>query len=97
MLVATHPGRAGGSLLLLSFMYGVLHALGPGHGKSGDRDMAGDASFEARNQKYRGNPRRRVITGSWLSGLVVGVLTVLQLPAGQLHLSGFLAGKGAMR
>ncbi len=26
--VATHPERAGGSLLLLSFMYGVLHAWG---------------------------------------------------------------------
>ncbi len=46
---ATHPERAGGSLLLLSFAYGVLHALA-GHGQSGDRDMAGDASFEAGNR-----------------------------------------------
>jgi ABC-type nickel/cobalt efflux system permease component RcnA len=31
--VAENPTAAGGSLLLVSFMYGVLHALGPGHGK----------------------------------------------------------------
>ena len=31
--VAENPTRAGGSLLLFSFIYGVLHALGPGHGK----------------------------------------------------------------
>ncbi|KAE9771710.1 nickel transporter, partial [Escherichia coli] len=31
--VAARPAQAGGSLLLFSFLYGVLHALGPGHGK----------------------------------------------------------------
>ena len=31
--VASRPAQAGGSLLLFSFLYGVLHALGPGHGK----------------------------------------------------------------
>lgn len=31
--VAASPAQAGGSLLLFSFLYGVLHALGPGHGR----------------------------------------------------------------
>lgn len=31
--VAENPTKAGGSLLAFSFIYGVLHALGPGHGK----------------------------------------------------------------
>ena len=31
--VAENPAQAGGALLLFSFVYGVLHALGPGHGK----------------------------------------------------------------
>ena len=31
--VAENPTQAGGALLLFSFVYGVLHALGPGHGK----------------------------------------------------------------
>lgn len=56
--------------------------------------MVGDASFEA-EIKYRVNPRRRVITGFVAIGLVVGVLTVLQLPARQLHLSGFWLEKGS--
>ena len=30
--VAANPAQAGGALLLFSFVYGVLHALGPGHG-----------------------------------------------------------------
>ncbi len=67
---------------------------GAGTRQSGDRDMAGDASFEA-EIKYRVNPRRRVIAGVVAIGLVVGVLTVLQLPARQLHLSGFWLEKGS--
>jgi ABC-type nickel/cobalt efflux system permease component RcnA len=31
--VAENPTAAGFSLLAFSFIYGVLHALGPGHGK----------------------------------------------------------------
>ena len=31
--VAENSTQAGGALLLFSFIYGVLHALGPGHGK----------------------------------------------------------------
>lgn len=60
--VAANPTRAGGSLLLFSFIYGVLHALGPGHGKI-VITTAGDASFEA-EVEHRADAGLVLITGA---------------------------------
>lgn len=61
---------------------------------SGDRDMAGDASFEAESSIVL-TLAAALLQGVVAIGLVVGVLTVLQLPARQLHLSGFWLEKGS--
>lgn len=92
--VAEHPAQAGLSLLAFSALYGVLHALGPGHGK------VVIATWLATHPS-------RLKTGLWLTlsasllqgamaiALVTVVLTLLQLPARQLHLSGFWLEKGS--
>ena len=85
--VADNPGRAGGSLLAFSFLYGVLHALGPGHGK-----VVIGTWLATHPSKLRSSIGL-TLASSLLQGLVaialvVVVLTLLELPARQLHLSG---------
>ncbi|EAA7302318.1 nickel/cobalt transporter [Salmonella enterica] len=92
--VATHPERAGGSLLLLSFMYGVLHALGPGHGKVVIATWLATHPSKLKSGIVL-TLAAALLQGFVAIGLVVGVLTVLQLPARQLHLSGFWLEKGS--
>ncbi len=92
--VATHPERAGGSLLLLSFMYGVLHALGPGHGKVVIATWLATHPSKLKSSIVL-TLAAALLQGLVAIGLVVGVLTVLQLPARQLHLSGFWLEKGS--
>ncbi|SUG71551.1 high-affinity nickel transporter [Salmonella enterica subsp. enterica] len=93
--VATHPERGGRIVASAEFYVWRASCAGAGTRQSGDRDMAGDASFEVEIE-YRVNPRRpRYYRGLVAIGLVVGVLTVLQLPARQLHLSGFWLEKGS--
>lgn len=92
--VAENPTQAGGSLLLFSFVYGVLHALGPGHGK------VVIATWLATHPSKLKSSIGLTLTSSLLQGLVaiglvVVVLTVLQLPARQLHLSGFWLEKAS--
>ncbi|HBJ6585289.1 TPA: nickel/cobalt transporter [Salmonella enterica subsp. arizonae serovar 18:z4,z23:-] len=86
--VATHPERAGGSLLVLSFMYGVLHALGPGHGKVVIATWLTTHPSRLKSSIAL-TLAAALLQGLLAIGLVVGVLTVLQLPARKLHLSGF--------
>lgn len=92
--VAENPTKAGGSLLAFSFIYGVLHALGPGHGK-----IVITTWLATHPSKLRSSIGL-TLASSLLQGgvaivLVVIVLSLLQLPARQLHMSSFWLEKGS--
>ncbi len=92
--VAENPARAGWSLLSFSFVYGVLHALGPGHGK------VVIATWLATHPSKLKSSLNLTFAASLLQGgvaiaLVVVVLGMLQLPSRQLHLSSFWLEKGS--
>lgn len=92
--VAENPTQAGGALLLFSFVYGVLHALGPGHGK------VVITTWLATHPSKLKSSIGLTLAASLLQGvvaisLVVVVLTLLRLPARQLHLSSFWLEKGS--
>lgn len=92
--VAENPTKAGGTLLLFSFVYGVLHALGPGHGKVVITTWL--ATHSSKLKPAIG----LTLASSLLQGLVaillvVVVLSLLALPARQLHLSGYWLEKGS--
>lgn len=92
--VAENPARAGGSLLIFSFIYGVLHALGPGHGKIVITTWL--ATHPSKLKSSIGlTLASSLLQGLVAIGLVVIVLSVLQLPARQLHLSGFWLEKAS--
>lgn len=92
--VAANPAQAGGSLLLFSFLYGVLHALGPGHGKVVIATWL--ATHPSKLKSSIGlTLASSLLQGLVAIGLVVLVLGVLQLPARQLHLSSFWLEKGS--
>ncbi|MGK0737959.1 nickel/cobalt transporter [Yokenella regensburgei] len=92
--VADNPHKAGWSLLIFSFIYGVLHALGPGHGK------IVITTWLATHPSKLKSSIGLTLAASLLQGLVavalvVVVLTLLQLPARQLHLSSFWLERGS--
>lgn len=92
--VAENPTRAGWSLLLFSFVYGVLHALGPGHGK------VVITTWLATHPSQMKSSLKLTFAASLLQGLVaialvVVVLSILQLPSRQLHMSSFWLEKGS--
>ncbi len=92
--VAENPTQAGGALLLFSFIYGVLHALGPGHGK------IVITTWLATHPSKLKSSIGLTLASSLLQGLVaialvVIVLTLLHLPARQLHLSSFWLEKAS--
>jgi ABC-type nickel/cobalt efflux system permease component RcnA len=92
--VADNPTRAGGSLLIFSFLYGVLHALGPGHGKIVITTWL--ATHPSRLKSSIGlTLASSLLQGLVAIGLVIVVLTLLQLPARQLHASSFWLEKGS--
>lgn len=92
--VSTRPARAGVSLLLFSLLYGVLHALGPGHGK------VVITTFLATHPARLATTLRLTLLASLLQGviaiaLVTLLLVVLQTSARQLHLGSYWLEKGS--
>ena len=92
--VAENPRQAGGALLLFSFLYGVLHALGPGHGKVVITTWL--ATHPSKLKSSLGLTfASSLLQGLVAIGLVLVVLSLLALPARQLHMSSFWLEKGS--
>ena len=92
--VAEHPHRAGLSLLAFSLVYGILHALGPGHGK------VVITTFLATHPAKLKTSMKLTLLASLLQGsvaivLVTLMLVVLHTSSRQLHLSSFWLEKGS--
>ncbi|MFP1743452.1 nickel/cobalt transporter [Lonsdalea quercina] len=92
--VSTQPHRAGWSLLAFSLTYGILHALGPGHGK------VVIATYLATHPSRLKRSLQLTFAASLLQGmvaviLVTIVLSVLQLSSRVLHVSSFWIEKGS--
>ncbi len=92
--VAAHPHQAGLALLGFSLIYGVLHALGPGHGK------VVIATFLATHPLKLKTSLQLTVAAALVQGavaivLVTVMLTVLQLSSRQLHLSSDWLEKGS--
>lgn len=92
--VKTAPEQAGGMLVLFSLAYGVLHALGPGHGKVVITTFL--ATHPARlNTTLRLTLLASLLQGSVAIVLVTLMLVVLQTSSRQLHLSSYWLEKGS--
>ncbi|MEG3134018.1 nickel/cobalt transporter [Rouxiella sp. T17] len=92
--VKTHPAKAGLSLTLFSLLYGVIHAVGPGHGK-----VVITTYLATHPSKLKTSLRltfaSAVVQGLMAVFLVTLVLGVLQLSSRQLHQSSFWMEKGS--
>ena len=82
------------SLLAFSFIYGVLHALGPGHGKIVITTWLATHPSKLKSSMVL-TLASSLLQGGVAIGLVVVVLSLLQLPARQLHMSSFWLEKGS--
>lgn len=92
--VKAAPQQAGVALMLFSLSYGVLHALGPGHGK------VVIATYLATHPARLKSSLKLTFAASLVQGLVAIalvtlVLVVLQLSSRQLHQSSFWLEKGS--
>lgn len=92
--VKAAPQQAGVALMLFSLGYGVLHALGPGHGKVVIATYL--ATHPARlKSSLKLTFAASVVQGLVAIALVTLVLVVLQLSSRQLHQSSFWLEKGS--
>ncbi len=86
--VASHPHQAGVTLMGFSLLYGILHALGPGHGK------VVIATFLATHPTRIKTSLQLTLIAAVVQGgvaivLVTAMLVVLKLSSRQLHLSSY--------
>ena len=92
--VKTDPRQAGAMLMLFSLVYGVLHALGPGHGKVVITTFL--ATHPARlTTTLRLTLLASLLQGAVAIGLVTLMLVILQTSSRQLHLSSYWLEKSS--
>lgn len=92
--VVSDPRQAGLTLMGFSLLYGILHALGPGHGK------VVIATFLATHPTKVKTSLQLTLAAALVQGamailLVTGMLVVLKLSSRQLHLSSFWLEKAS--
>lgn len=92
--VAEQPQQAGVTLMLFSLAYGVLHALGPGHGK------VVISTFLATHPAKLKTSLKLTLLAALLQGsvaivLVTLMLVVLQTSSRQMHLGSYWLEKGS--
>ncbi|MEM6161868.1 nickel/cobalt transporter [Erwinia sp. P6884] len=92
--VAVHPHQAGLTLMGFSLIYGVLHALGPGHGKVVIATFLATHPTKVRTS-LRLTLAASLVQGSVAIGLVTVMLVILKLSSRQLHLSSYWLEKGS--
>ncbi|WP_428943772.1 nickel/cobalt transporter [Pantoea sp. FN060301] len=92
--VAVHPHQAGITLMGFSLIYGVLHALGPGHGKVVIATFLATHPTKVRTS-LRLTLAASLVQGSVAIGLVTVMLVILELSSRQLHLSSYWLEKGS--
>lgn len=91
---AQHPQQAGLALLGFSLAYGILHALGPGHGKVVIATFLATHPVRLKTS-LRLTLAAAIVQGGVAIALVTVMLIVLQASSRQLHLSSYWLEKGS--
>lgn len=92
--VASHPHQAGAALMGFSLIYGVLHALGPGHGKVVIATFLATHPTKVKTSLQL-TLAAAVVQGCVAIALVTVLLGIMGLSSRQLHLSSFWLEKGS--
>lgn len=92
--VVSHPHKAGLTLMGFSLVYGVLHALGPGHGKVVIATFLATHPTRVKTS-LKLTMAAAVVQGAVAILLVTVMLVVLRLSSRQLHLSSYWLEKGS--
>lgn len=92
--VAQHPHQTGLALLGFSLTYGILHALGPGHGKVVIATFLATHPVRLKTS-LRLTLAAAMVQGAVAVGLVSLVLGLLQASSRQLHLSSYWLEKSS--
>ena len=92
--VAMDPQQAGLTLMGFSLLYGILHALGPGHGKVVIATFLATHPTRIKTSLQL-TMMAAVMQGAMAIALVTIMLVVLQLSSRQLHLSSYWMEKGS--
>lgn len=92
--VSEQPHQAGVTLMLFSLAYGVLHALGPGHGK-----VVISTFLATHPAKLKTSMKLTLLAALLQGGVAIGLVTlmlvILQTSSRQMHLGSYWLEKGS--